>query len=119
MIPVHESVDNVAECRSIIFQPLEHFQLSPIHLGGVGLASMCYLPDEFQDSHHQHILDIGLILYLQLCIQAIKYIFCFNLLPSVITQEVEAILRLGVIFLALEVGVRESKAIMVMPIVLV
>ena len=90
MIPIHESIDDVAECRSIIFQPLEHFQLSPIRLDGVGLASMCDLPDEFQDTRHQHILDIGLILYL-LHIQAIKYIFHFNLLPSVITQEVEAI----------------------------
>ena len=91
MISIHESMDEVAECQSIILQPLEHFQLPPICLSGVGLASMCTLPDEFQDTHLQHILDIGLILYFQFRVQAIEYVFHLNLLLSVITQEVEAV----------------------------
>ena len=74
MIPVHESINDITECQSIIFQPLEHFQLPPIHLGGIGLASMCDLPDKFQDTRHQHILNIGLVLCLQFCIQAVEYI---------------------------------------------
>ena len=76
-------------------------------------------PDKFQDARHQHILDIRLILCLQLHIQAVEYILRFNLLPGVITQEVEAVLRPGVIFLALEIGVCKSKSKATMPIVLV
>ena len=119
MVLVHKFINNIDECWSIIFQSLKHIQLPPICLSSIGLASMRDLPDKFQDTRHQHILNIRLILCLQLRIQAVEYILHFDLLLSVITQEVEAIPRPGIIFPVLEVSVHESKSKAMMPIVLV
>ena len=118
MVPVQESVDEVAERQLIILQPSKHFQLPSIRLGGIGLASMCDLPDEFQNTRCQHILDVWLILYLQFHVQTIKNVFCLDL-SSVITEEVEAVSQPGIVFPALEVGVRKSKAVTAMSIVFV
>ena len=119
MVLVQESINDVTERRSIIFQPLKHIQLPPIRLSSIGLAPMRDFPDKLQDTRCQHILDTGLILCLQLRIKAVEYILGFDFLPGVITQEIEAIPRPGVIFPALEVSARKLKSKATMPIVLV
>ena len=119
MVPIYESVDKVTKPRSFILQAPEHFQLPSVGLGGVGLASIPNLPDELQNTRCQCILDVWLTLYLQFCVQTIKNVFCLDFLPPVITEEVEAVSRPGIVFLVLEVGVCESKTVMAMSIVFV
>ena len=85
MIPIYESINKVTKAPSFILQTLEHFQLPSIHLSGVGLAFICYLPDELQNTSCQCVLDVWLTLYLQFGIQTIKNVFCLDFFPCVIT----------------------------------